>query len=207
MITRERMQEIDKNAIEKVGIPSIVLMENAAIHFTYQLNPIEDHYIILASVGNNGGDGLAIGRQLLNQNKKVKILIIGNLEKATTDFMINYHILKKLGHIPLWITEVLEIEKHLEDGDIIIDAIFGIGLKGEVREPYQEIIKKINASNKKIISVDIPSGLDANTGSPLGICVKAHQTITMYAIKQGLIKGSEWVGKVSIASIGIPMQE
>lgn len=206
MITREEMQQIDRDAIDHLHIPSIVLMENAAIHFVYQLDLSRDNYLILASVGNNGGDGLAITRQLMIRNKKVQTIVIGNLEKSTPDFLINYNILKHLGAEPLITGDLEIIEEKIAEADVIIDALFGIGIKTPLREPYPQLIDAVNRSGRHIVSVDIPSGLDANTGIPLGTCIKADKTITMHAVKQGFFKGKEFVGELSIASIGIPIR-
>lgn len=206
MITREEMQKIDRDAIDHLHVPSIVLMENAAIHFVYRLDLSRDNYLVLASVGNNGGDGLAITRQLMIRNKKVKTIVIGNLEKATPDFLINYNILKQLGAEPLITGDFEIIEEKIAEADVIIDALFGIGMKTPLRDPYPQLINLVNRSERHIISVDIPSGLDANTGLPLGTCIKADKTVTMHAVKQGLVKGKEFTGELSIASIGIPIE-
>lgn len=204
MITREEMQAIDTSAMKQLEIPGIILMENASISFVQYLPQDEDNYLIIAGMGNNGGDGLAIARHLAVTNKKVSIIIVGDLLKSKHDFFVNFKIIKAMKLNLDFYDDILKLEKEIEKSDIIIDSLLGTGLKGQVKEPFFTIIDAINNSGKKVYSVDIPSGLDTNNGIPLGICVKADMTVTMHAMKIGLHTGKEYTGDVKIANIGIP---
>lgn len=209
-ISGAQMQAIDRYAIEKIGIPSIVLMENAAIKVveTIDLEATES-YTIICATGNNGGDGLAVARHLFLNNKIVDLFIIGEPDKGTNDFKINLNILKNI-NLPFTIlnndpmNEKDLLEKSLKENDLTIDALFGIGLNREVSGLYSQIIKKINQHARKVLAVDIPSGLDANCGKVLGLAVKADQTISFHQIKKGLTRNKLYSGEVLVADIGIP---
>ena len=209
-ISGAQMQAIDRYAIEKIGIPSIILMENAAIKVVdaIDLEHMES-YTIICATGNNGGDGLAIARHLFLNNKKVDLFIIGEPDKGTDDFKINLNILK---NIDLAFTIIDNdamkernlLEKSLKENDLTIDALFGIGLNREVSGLYSQIIKKINQHARKVLAVDISSGLDADSGKVLGLAVKANQTISFHQIKKGLTRNKLYSGEVLVADIGIP---
>ncbi len=204
MITREYMQEIDSAAIKQLNIPGIVLMENASIGFMQYLPEEEDNYLIMCGTGNNGGDGLAVARHLYNRKKNVAITIVGDMAKASADFLTNFKICQAMKIEMKNYENISLFENDMEKHNIIIDALLGTGLKGDVREPFYSIIDSINSSGKKVYSIDIPSGLCANKGVPLGISVKAAMTVTMHRIKIGLNIGKEYTGVIKIASIGIP---
>lgn len=210
IISGTQMQAIDRYAIEKIGIPSIVLMENAAIKVVDAIDlEHTESYTIICATGNNGGDGLAIARHLFLNNKKVDLFIIGEPDKGTDDFKINLNILK---NIDLAFTIIDNdamkernlLEKSLKENDLTIDALFDIGLNREVSGLYSQIIKKINQHARKVLAVDIPSGLDADSGKVLGISVKANQTISFHQIKKGLTRNKLYSGELLVADIGIP---
>ena len=209
-ISCEEMKAMDSYAIEKIGIPSIVLMENAALRV---MDNIDLHKInsfnVISGVGNNGGDGLAIARHLITNGKNVDLFIIGNLDKGTKDFNINLNILKNMEAKFIHVTGEMELEclkDSLIKNDLTIDSIFGIGLTRKVKGIFREVISLINVYSNNILSVDIPSGLDGNTGEILGISIKANKTITFHLIKKGLLKGKEYTGEIIVESIGIPQQ-
>lgn len=202
------MQAIDRYAIDTVGIPSIILMESAALKIleNIDLQNINSVSIICAS-GNNGGDGLAIARRLILANKEVDLFIIGNPDKGTKDFQINLTILKNMNiHFTVIDSEhSFDLLEHsLKQNDLTIDAIFGIGLNGEVKGLFYQVIGKINQHSNHILAVDIPSGLDGDSGELLGISVKANQTITFHQMKKGLIKNKLHAGEITVVNIGIP---
>lgn len=208
MITCDEMKKADAYAINSIKVPSIVLMENAAIGFVNAL--IFENYNnigIICGVGNNGGDGLAIARQLVIKNKNVSVYIVGNIEKSTIDFSINLEILKNLS-IPIkFISNESELSDSLDNlkkCDLYIDGIFGIGLTREVGGIFYDTIEFMNSQNTPIYSIDIPSGLNGDTGNPMGISVKANHTVTFHKMKVGLADASDYTGKVSIAHIGVP---
>lgn len=207
-ISCKEMKAMDSYTIENIGVPSIVLMENAALKVIKNI-PIEnaEKFTVVCGVGNNGGDGLAVARHIILNGKKVDLYILGNLDKATNDFNINLNILKNMDvefiHIK-GTDELNRLKNSLINNDITIDAIFGIGLTRNVEGTYKEVISLINEHSKYIISVDIPSGLDGDTGEVLGIAVKANKTVTLHLAKKGLIQNKEYTGELIVESIGIP---
>jgi len=206
-VSVKEMQGLDRRAIEEMGIPSVVLMENAGRAVSEiameKLKGIKDKSVaIFCGAGNNGGDGFVAARHLFNKGVKVKVFLIGRKSNLKNDPEINARILEDLG------VKIQEISKPVNlDSGLIIDAIFGIGLKGEVKEPVRSIIIDINKKSLPVISVDVPSGLDADTGQILGFCVKAGVTITMQFPKNGFYKnkGPEHTGEIITADIGIPL--
>ncbi|HQK54832.1 MAG TPA: NAD(P)H-hydrate epimerase [Sedimentibacter sp.] len=206
-ISCQEMKEMDSYAINTVGIPSIVLMENAALKVINNIDLNYNNYTVVCGRGNNGGDGLAIARHLIIKGKKVRIYIAGDLKSGTEDFNINLNILKNLKAEIINIKdekELLQLKEDLSVSDITIDALFGIGLKRNIEGLYLEIIKMINNESKQIISVDIPSGIDGDTGKPMGICVKADKTVTFHKMKKGLLNCGAYAGEIIVEDIGIP---
>lgn len=196
------MQQIDKATIDTIGIPSMVLMERAALGVTEvvcDLTSKDTRSLVVVGTGNNGGDGLAVARQLRERGYKPTILIIGEREKASDSFLQQLRIVENL-HIPV------VVETDDQEYDVIVDAIFGVGLTREVTGPYREAIEKINQSSSLIISIDVPSGVDSSSGQIMGCCVKAHHTITFGYLKRGLVlyPGSEMSGNIHIESAGFP---
>lgn len=207
-ISCEEMKAMDSYAIEKIGIPSIVLMENAALRVIDNIDLDRMNSItLICGVGNNGGDGLAIARHLIINRKNVDLFIVGNLDKGTKDFNINLNILKNMELKFIHITGEKELEilkKSLVKNDLTIDSIFGIGLTRDIEGIYREVISLINHYSNNILSVDIPSGLDGDTGKILGISVKSNKTITFHLIKKGLLESKEYTGEIIVGLIGIP---
>ena len=207
-VTCSEMKAMDSYAINTIGIPGIVLMENAALRVidTIDLNTTNS-YTVVCGMGNNGGDGLAIARHLILKNKSVDLFIVGNLDKGTTDFNINLNILKNLKASVSLIEDdksLAALEKSLQNNDLTIDALFGIGLTRDITGLFYNVIESVNKNSKRILSVDIPSGLDGDNGQIKGICVKADQTVTFHRIKKGLVENREHTGDVIVADIGIP---
>jgi NAD(P)H-hydrate epimerase len=204
------MKAMDSYAINNIGIPSIVLMENAALKVVknIDLNNMNS-FTIVCGVGNNGGDGLAVARHLTLSGKKVDLFIVGNLEKRTQDFNINLNILNNIdvNFINIKDEEDLDkLKKSIIESDLTIDSIFGIGLTREVGGLFYDAIHIINQYSKDILSIDIPSGLDGDTGNALGISVKANRTITFHHMKKGLVNRIGYTGEVIIEDIGIPVK-
>lgn len=204
-VTAEQMRAIDKYTIDKIGIPSIVLMENAKNSIMKYI-PLDgyDKYIILAGVGNNGGDALAIGRDLVLEEKDTYIYIVGDINKGSVDFNINYNILKNIGVNIINLQkeeDLFKLEENLSIDSILIDGIFGTGLSSDIRGITVEIIEMINKSKTFKFSVDIPSGMDANTGEIHGVAVKADYVVTLGLMKKGLENYSD---EISVEDIGIP---
>ena len=211
-VSREEMRELDRLSIEEYRIPSILLMENAgkeASRILMQRN-LKGPVNILCGPGNNGGDGFVVARHLYNQGIEVKVFFAGSLEKVDplSDPGINLAILKKMNLTPEEINHTKDISWVLNrnNPEIFVDALLGTGLTGAVREPVASIIREVSCTGKDVLAIDIPSGLDANTGEILGIAIKARQTITFALPKKGFLlgKGPEFTGEVVVAEISIP---
>ena len=200
----ETTKKIDSFVINELKIPSIVLMENAAISFVKHIDENENNFLIICGKGNNGGDGYAIARQLFSKGKNVKIFCISN-ENMSNDCMVNYKICKNMG-IKIFY-EIEELDKLLLDCNVVIEGIFGTGLNSEIKGIYREIIEKINtaSNNKAIYSIDISSGINGDTGEIMGISVKADITISFVTYKKGFLnsKIKDYLGKVIIENIGL----
>ena len=196
-------KNIDNFSINELGIPSIILMENAAINFIKNLKNIPENILIVCGKGNNGGDGYAIARHLMLMKKNVTIFAC-DTEKMSTDCQINYNVCKQL-HVPVE-TDIKSLEKLLLNAELVIDAIFGTGLSSHFTEYYSNIINQINSSSKYTVSVDIPSGISGNDGTPMETCIKASRTISFVTYKQGFLnyKSLGFFGKITVVNIGIP---
>ena len=209
IMSRKNCSNIDKQTIDEYNMPGIILMENAAEQIFRSISTLENRYIIFCGNGNNGADGLAVGRKLILDNKDVLFVLIKPRENPSEEFQINFNILKSLNSNMLIIDDIDkldEIQQLIEEFPIAIDSIFGIGLDRKLNDFYIKIIDIINNSKKKIIAVDVPSGLDADTGRPLGNAVKADITYTVEVIKKGFIEYSalEYLGDLKVIQIGIP---
>lgn len=198
------LKEIERKTIEEIGIPSLVLMERAALqvcNYIIKTYEASKNIIVIAGVGNNGADGLCVARMLYIKGRRVSVYIVGNMEKATEEFKCQLHILNKLGVLPV---SEIDYSKY----DIAVDAIFGIGLKREIEGRFKEVIEQLNNNGDRleIISVDVPSGIDSDTGRVLGTSVKARVTVTFSCKKAGIIlqPGNEYAGDIVVADIGIP---
>ena len=209
IMSKKNCSNIDKQTIDEYNMPGIILMENAAEQIFRNIRTLENRYIIFCGNGNNGADGLAIGRKLIFDNKDVLFVLLKPRENPSEEFQINFNILKSLNANMIIIDNIDkldEIQQLIEEFPIVIDSIFGIGLDRKLNDFYLKIIDIINNSKKKIIAVDVPSGLDADSGRPLGSAVKAHITYTVEVIKKGFIEYSalEYLGDLKVIQIGIP---
>ena len=164
--------------------------------------------VCICGKGNNGGDGLVCARHLINNDIEVDIFLVGNPESLKGEARINYNILKNMNETVRSLNNknLNSFKSRIEKADLIIDAIFGTGLTGKIKQPYKKIIELINKSEKPVLSVDIPSGLDGTEGRPLPIAVKAARTVTFAWPKTGLKKnqGSYYTGDLIVADISIP---
>ena len=214
-MTRQQVRDFDHWAINTLGIEGVVLMENAGgscaeLVISKLAEKTNPKVCIFCGTGNNGGDGYVIARHLLNNGCKVTVVICGDPEKVKADAKTNLDILKKMGR-PIEVLDMQsdDIAGHVKtfttDRDMIVDAIFGTGLCGQLRDNYQQLIGSINACGVPILAVDIPSGLDCDTAEPLGLAAKADYTVTFVAVKKGftLPQAHDYTGQIFIASIGI----
>ena len=205
-VTVKHIQRLDQVAIDRFGVPSLILMENAGRAVAAKA-PKGKRVCILCGTGNNGGDGFVAGRHLLNAGVKVDIVVIGRAAKLKNDPLANYFILKRCGYPVLFLDKMnKKILNLISKADVIIDALFGVGLNRRLGEPFLSLVEAINRSKKYVVAIDIPSGLDGTTGKIYGACVRANKTITFTFAKRGFYKreGPRYVGKVVVADIGIP---
>lgn len=210
-LTRDEVRDIDRRAVEEFGMSSLVLMENAGRGCAEWLieEGIRGRVAICAGKGNNGGDGFVIARHLENAGHDVVVLLTGPADELRGDALANYNIIHKAGTpIVEWTSEKSfnEWPKILADADWIVDALLGTGMQGAVREPYRTAIELINARSALVLAVDIPSGMDCDTGEILGTCVKASCTATFVALKPcfGVESTAEYTGPVKVIDIGVP---
>jgi len=212
--TVKQIQKLDKLAIESFGVPSLSLMENAggavAREIINTLKGVKNPFVcVICGSGNNAGDGFVTARHLVNARIKTVVLLIGKGGQLKGDAAVNYRIFKKLKYPIKEVGAVHALPvRDIAKADIIVDAIFGVGLNRDILDPFRNIIEAINESGKKIISIDTPSGLDGTSGKIYGICVKADRTVTFSLAKTGFFKkhGPKQTGKVIVVDIGIPVQ-
>jgi len=204
----EEMKNMDKQAMEKFGIPDSILMENAgqAAYFVIlkEFGIDRKKFIVLCGTGNNGGDGLVVARKLHSMGAEVKVYILGE-KKYGEAAAKNFEILSRMP-IEIKPIDLDRMRIDIAHSDAIIDAIFGTGLSKNVKGMHREAVKLINESGKVVFSVDIPSGINGNTGRIMGEAVKADYTITYGLPKIGniLYPGYEWGGKLYLSHISFP---
>ena len=202
--TAGEMRSIDAYSIEKLNIPGIVLMENAASACTRELTEFES-FVIVIGKGNNGGDGLAISRQLVNLGKKVEVYLVFE-DEFTGDAKINREILRSMNIPTNSCSDLDKLIKDIKTSDCTVDAIFGTGIKGDVTGLAKDVIEAINEHSKYTLCVDVPSGINSDTGEVSESCVKADKTVTFAAYKRGMLlyPAADFTGKVIVANIQIP---
>lgn len=209
----KQIRAFDAYAASHLGVPSIVLMENAgrgAAELLLALG-VRGPVTICCGKGNNGGDGLVIARHLHLAGVSLRVLVLGKPEELSGDARVNFEICRHL-RLPLGCVGDPAVEQSqiiglLADSDWIVDALLGSGLTGPARPPYDCMIELINASTTQVFAVDIPSGLDADTGLPLGPTVRAAHTATFAALKKGFLdpRSRAWTGQVHLVHIGVPI--
>lgn len=203
------IKNIDNYCINDLGIPSTVLMENAALKVVKNIDFEKfNSFTIICGTGNNGGDALAVARQLFSMNMKIDIFIIGE-HSMSKDCLINYNILKNMGVPIKRIVKTQDIQllnDILNKNDMIIDGIFGSGLARNIDGIYKEVIECINKSSVYILSIDIPSGMLCDSFGILGSCVKANKTVSFEVYKKGFLdyESDKYTGEIVVESIGIP---
>lgn len=218
--TVDQIKEADRTTIERFGLPSHSLMEIAG-HRIFETiikrNPIAKSVFILLGRGNNGGDGLVVARLFLLRNCKVSILLTDELKNCSEDFRKNYEILinvsgvfQRLNILSLNDVERDQLKEIAEKADIIIDALLGTGIRSELKKPYNNLIPLINSFNlsHKVVSIDIPSGLNGDSGSPSPDAIRASLTITIGGGKAGLYSypAPNFTGDLEIVDIGLPLE-
>ena len=214
---RDEVREIDRKAIEEYEIPGIILMENAGRNVAEEVLKMlpgtdSTRVAVFCGKGNNGGDGFVIARHLYNKGVDVSVYLTTEMSNLLSDGDASTN-LKILLNMNLEIIELQEerigaIGKELHGCNVIVDAIYGTGLKGEVREPVRTLIAKINEVDLPVVSVDMPSGLGCDDGVVLGTAVKATKTVTFVAAKTGFFQecGKEYTGELIVSDISIPRE-
>jgi len=210
-LSRDAVRTIDRTAVEQFNMPSIVLMENAGrgTADVLEAHGITGRVVLGCGKGNNGGDGLVIARHLENRGHAVRVLLFADPDDLAGDAAMNCRILQS-AKTPMRTfpddVETLELDDELREAEWIVDALLGTGMTGSVREPYATIIDAINTASKKVLAVDVPSGMNCDTGEPLGSCIRADHTATFVARKQGFNTpaAAEWTGTVHVVDIGVP---
>lgn len=214
LVKASEMQEMDRLTIQEVGIPGAVLMENAArgaarVFLDHFAPPRGSRVLILCGRGNNGGDGYVMARYLSEAGLKVAVLVLSEFSKIAGDALINLQIIRRMG---LDIQEVPSEERWrkqrrlLKDCDFIIDGLLGTGLSSSVRGFYARVIEDLNRAEKSVTAIDVPSGLNSDTGQVMGVAVRADLTVTFGFPKVGqlVFPGAGLVGRLVRIDIGIP---
>lgn len=214
VLTAEQMREADRQTIHGLGIPSMVLMENAGRQVVAAMEAsFEDlsslHVVVLAGRGNNGGDGFVVARTLRQRGVEVSVFVVGQLAELRGDARANLEILGRLGLSTVEIATEQDWELHSSEvlaGDIVVDALFGTGLREPLRGVWQTAVADLNGSGLPVVSIDLPSGLASDTPELIGDTVKATLTVTLAAPKIALVlpPAERHCGDLVVADIGIP---
>lgn len=208
VVTVKQIQQLDEEAITRYGVPSLALMENAGRGVFEAVMKVRPAVVtVVCGLGNNAGDGFVAARHLINAGVKTHLILIGRADQLKQDALINYSILKRLKYPIQEITRLTaRTLAMIREADVVIDAIFGVGLNREMTEPFKSVIETLNRDAKKIVAVDIPSGLDGTNGNIYGVCIQAHKTVTFSFAKRGFYQnaGPKLTGKVMVVDIGIP---
>ncbi|MFA5090487.1 MAG: NAD(P)H-hydrate epimerase [Candidatus Omnitrophota bacterium] len=213
ILTVSGARAVDRRASEAWGIPILVLMENAGNALSQEALralPAGKPVAVFCGKGNNGGDGFVAARHLISSGIKTDIFLAGTIGDVKNEARVNLDILSRIGHKAVEVGEhnLCRINKKASGYGFIIDALLGVGISGEVKGIYKELIGIINASKSYILSVDIPSGLDAGSGRVLGSCVKADKTVTFLAKKRGMVirSGPQYCGRIIVRGLGLPFK-
>lgn len=217
IVTAEEMRKLDRHVIDVIGIPAVVLMENAGREVANEIQAFSERtkgsskrprWLVLVGKGNNGGDGLVAARHLIEAGFEVALVLVEVLADLTdgtwkTDAVLQLEISVRSG-IPTLLYPLQSIDWQRYDG--IVDGLLGTGSKGAPREPYAALIREANTSGLPIVAIDIPSGLDADTGAIYEPCIRATLTVALAFLKCGLVQypGVDVAGQVVVSPIGIP---
>ncbi len=209
-LTRDQVRQVDRIAIEEYGIPGMVLMENAGRGCVDVLQSlgIAGPVVICCGPGNNGGDGFVIARHLQLRGFDPHILLVGDSDRLRGDAAANFRILQRceipVTSLTLW--DQAKVDHILEGADWIVDALLGTGAYGEPRSPLDQLIPHLNASSARRLAVDLPSGMDCDTGSVAKVTFRADHTCTFVASKVGFdaVAAQSYLGVVHVLDIGAP---
>jgi NAD(P)H-hydrate epimerase len=216
-ISSNQMYEIENIGHSKFGMKKVLMMENAGFGVAdfiikkFKNKSLSKLKILaICGSGNNGGDAMVTARHLTCSSINLKVIFLGNPSSIKTEeALTNFEIISKMNKtIELIISSKVDtkVKKQILNADIIIDGIFGTGIKGEIQDPHLSVIKLINKSKAYIIAVDIPSGLNPNTGEITSNVIRANTTITFHRIKLGLLTNKKYTGNLILKKIGIPIE-
>ena len=208
--TSKLSRNVDTACVEEVGIPMIVLMENAVISAMKNMDiDMYNSYTVVCGVGNNGGDGLGIARHLNTYGKEVNVFLVGNLEKLSECSKINYNVLLNMGINIININKNDLSEKNYGEENEV-DKIIKVEKQNIIKNKnltiFKEVIDIVNDNSKNTYSIDIPSGIDSDNGNVLGTCIRANKTISFEFYKRGFLNydTSALIGDVVVEKIGVP---
>lgn len=214
VVTAAEMRSIDHRAGQAYGIPSIILMENAGIAvcrvaLDMLRFPQGKVVLVVAGRGNNGGDGFVAARHLYLAGAKVKVVMVADPDSMIGDARVNFDIWLRLGQKVYDLQDrngMQVLQLGLMQADLVIDAIYGTGFRGALKDKVRRIIELINESGKPVLAVDVPSGVEADTGKTNGLCVRAAKTVTFGLPKLGLVldPGASFAGEVQVEGISLP---
>ncbi|RKY36622.1 MAG: NAD(P)H-hydrate epimerase [Candidatus Omnitrophota bacterium] len=201
---------LDRKAIYHIGIPRLILMENAGrnvAEFLESRTQERDKVVIFAGTGYNGGDALVCARHLFLKTRKIVVYMVGNLSKIKPETAIHLRILENLG------MRVRNIERKvnptrvrgdLTDAGFIVDGLLGTGAIGNLRPPIRDVVEILNSVNVRKVAIDIPTGVDCDSGQVLGVALKADYTVTFKGLKKGMLSppGNKYCGKIFVTQIG-----
>lgn len=216
-ISSNQMYEIENMGHSKFGMKKVLMMENAGFGVAdfiikkFKNKPISKLKILaICGSGNNGGDAMVTARHLTCSSINLKVIFLGDRSSIKTEeALTNFEIISKMNKtIELIMCSKVDtnVKKQILNADIIIDGIFGTGIKGEIQDPHLSVIKLINKSKAYIVAVDIPSGLNPNTGEITSNVIRANTTITFHRIKLGLLTNKKYTGNLILKKIGIPIE-
>lgn len=213
LATTAQMKELDRTAIEDHQIPSLDLMEHAAgavaekvLQLT-QKNEGDRRITVFCGPGNNGGDGVAAARLLMQRGCEVRVYLLGDRRKMTKDSLaMEQKLILAGGKLEDYVQDSFGQQEWIRSSACLVDALFGVGLKRPITGDFLSAVRRMNDAPCLVVSCDIPSGIDGDTGSILGEAVRADCTVTFTCSKYGLEQGEgkEYAGTVEAASIGIP---
>lgn len=212
VLSRIEVRAIDAAAVRELGLTGMLLMENAArgVADAIRREFVDVSQItILCGPGNNGGDGLALCRQLAAFNIQANIFVVTGGKQVSDDAAANLNILAAAAITPECSDDsekAIQAIRALSKKDLIVDCLLGTGVRGPVKAPFLELIEAVNSSPATVIAVDVPSGLNCDDGSVDGVCVKADRTVTFVGLKRGFLSTAAhgFLGQVTIAHIGLP---
>jgi len=205
-LTREEVREVDRRAIEELGVPGVVLMENAGRGLAEAIARRGGVPTIVCGTGNNGGDGWVAARHLRLAGVTPRLILCGARERVGGDAAINLGVLERVGVDYALAPDGPALAALLAEQppELLVDALYGTGLQGELRPDGRAWVEALVACGAPVLAVDIPSGLCADSGRPLGVAVRAERTVTFVAPKAGFAAAADYVGEVEVVAIGCP---